>query len=85
MSNIFLLPPNLDKKERFAASWEYLLENIPDLGQDFVDFLTQRSGKPSSTFVKSVSHLFLRQASSLTYFWNVKILILSVIIAWRVS
>ena len=51
MSNIFLLPPNLDKKERFAASWEYLLENIPDLGQDFVDFLTQRSGKPSSTFV----------------------------------
>ena len=58
MSNIFLLPPNLDKKERFAASWEYLLENIPDLGQDFVDFLTQRSGKPSSTFVKSVSHPF---------------------------
>jgi hypothetical protein len=56
MSNIFLLPPNLDKKERFAASWEYLLENIPDLGQDFVDFLTQRSGKPSSTFVRSVSY-----------------------------
>lgn len=56
MSNIFLLPPNLDKKERFAASWEYLLENIQDLGQDFVDFLTQRSGKPSSTFVKAVSH-----------------------------
>ncbi len=56
MSNIFLLPPNLDKKERFAASWEYLLENIPDLGQDFVDFLTQRSGKQSSTFVKSVSY-----------------------------
>jgi hypothetical protein len=56
MSNIFLLPPNLDKKERFASFWEYLLENIPDLGQDFVDFLTQRSGKPSSTFVKSVSH-----------------------------
>jgi hypothetical protein len=56
MSNIFLLPPNLDKKERFAASWEYLLENIQDLGQDFVDFLTQRSGKPSSTFVKAVSY-----------------------------
>ncbi len=56
MSNIFLLPPNLDKKERFASFWEYLLENIPDLGQDFVDFLTQRSGKPSSTFVKSFSH-----------------------------
>ncbi|GBO52319.1 hypothetical protein APA_5409 [Pseudanabaena sp. lw0831] len=58
MSNIFLLPPNLDKKERFAASWEYLLENVPDLGQDFVDFLTQRSGKPSSTFVKAVSYPF---------------------------
>ncbi|MFN7760095.1 MAG: hypothetical protein ACK5RE_05380 [Pseudanabaena sp.] len=58
MSNIFLLPPNLDKKERFAASWEYLLENIQDLGQDFVDFLTQRSGKPSSTFVKAVSYPF---------------------------
>lgn len=58
MSNIFLLPPNLDKRERFAASWEYLLENIPDLGQDFVDFLTQRSGKPSSTFVKAISHPF---------------------------
>ncbi len=56
MSNIFLLPPNLDKKERFAAFWEYLLENILDLGQDFVDFLTQRSGKPSSTFVKAASY-----------------------------
>jgi hypothetical protein len=55
MSNIFLLPPNLNKKERFAASWEYLLENVQYLGQDFVDFLTQRSGKSSSTFVKAVS------------------------------
>jgi hypothetical protein len=63
MSNIFLLPPNLDKKERFAASWEYLLENIPDLGQDFVDFLTQRSGKPSSTFVKAVSHPFFASST----------------------
>ena len=59
MSNIFLLPPNLDKKERFAASWEYLLENIQDLGQDFVDFLMQRSGKASSTFVKAISYPFL--------------------------
>ncbi|PZV13843.1 MAG: hypothetical protein DCF20_14330 [Pseudanabaena sp.] len=58
MSNIFLLPPNLDKKARFAASWEYLLENIQELGQDFVDFLTQRSGKPSSTFIKAVSYPF---------------------------
>lgn len=56
MSNIFLLPPNLNKKERFAASWEYLLENVQYLGQDFVDFLTQRSGKQSSTFVKAVSY-----------------------------
>ncbi len=55
MINIFLLPPNLSKKERFAASWEYLLENIPDLGQEFVDFLTQRSGKPSSIFIKATS------------------------------
>ena len=58
MSNIFLLPPNLSKKERFASCWEYLLENIPDLGQEFVDFLTQRSGKSSSNFVKAVSHPF---------------------------
>jgi len=56
MSNIFLLPPILDKKERFAASWEYLLENVQDLGQDFVDFLTQRSGKPSSTFIRAISY-----------------------------
>jgi hypothetical protein len=59
MSNIFLLPLNLNKKERFAASWEYLLENIQNLGQEFVDFLTQRSGKPSSTFIKAVSYPFL--------------------------
>ncbi|WP_271253262.1 hypothetical protein [Pseudanabaena sp. Chao 1811] len=59
MSNIFLLPPNLNKKERFAASWEYLLENIPDLGQELVDFLTQRSGKRSSTFIKAVSYPFI--------------------------
>ena len=58
MSNIFLLPPNLNKRERFAASWEYLLENIPDLGQEFVDFLTQRSGKPSSSLIKAVSYPF---------------------------
>jgi hypothetical protein len=58
MSNIFLLPPNLNKKERFAASWEYLLENIPNLGQEFVDFLTQRSGKPSSKFIKAISKPF---------------------------
>lgn len=59
MSNIFLLPPNLSRKERFAASWEYLLENIQDLGQELVDFLTQRSGKPSSLFVNAVSYPFL--------------------------
>jgi hypothetical protein len=59
MSNIFLLPPNLNKKQRFAACWEYLLENIHDLGQEFVDFLTQRSSKSSSTFVKAISHPFL--------------------------
>lgn len=59
MSNIFLLPPNLSKKERFAASWEYLLENIQDLGQEFVDFLTQRSGRRSSPFVKAVSYPFI--------------------------
>ena len=59
MSNIFLLPASLDKKERFAASWEYLLDNIHDLGQEFVDFLTQRSGKPTSLFVKAVSYPFL--------------------------
>jgi len=59
MSNIFLLPPNLSKKERFAASWEYLLENIQDLGQEFVDFLTQRSGRRSSPFVKAVSSPFI--------------------------
>ncbi len=58
MSNIFLIPPSLNKKERFAASWEYLLENVPDLGQELVDFLTQRSSKPSSTFVKAVSNPF---------------------------
>ena len=58
MSNIFLLPPELNKRERFAASWEYLLENIPDLGQEFVDFLTQRSGKASSTFIKAISQPF---------------------------
>lgn len=58
MSNIFLLPPNLDKKERFAASWEYLLKNVQGLGQDFVSFLTQRSGKPRSTFIKAVSYPF---------------------------
>jgi hypothetical protein len=56
MSNIFLLPPNLNKKERFAAFWEYLLENIHDLGQEFVDFLMQRSGKHSSNFLKAVSY-----------------------------
>ncbi|PZO45090.1 MAG: hypothetical protein DCF19_00945 [Pseudanabaena frigida] len=58
MSNLFLLPQNPSKKERFAASWEYLLENIQDLGQEFVDFLTQRSGKQSSTFVRAISHPF---------------------------
>ncbi len=56
MSNIFLLPPNLNKKERFAAFWEYLLENIHDLGQEFVDFLMQRSGKHSSNFLKAISY-----------------------------
>ncbi|NUN65135.1 hypothetical protein HCU40_10300 [Pseudanabaena biceps] len=56
MSNIFLLPPNLNKKERFAAFWEYLLENIPDLGQDLVDFLTQRSGKASSALIRASSY-----------------------------
>ncbi len=56
MSNIFLLPPNLNKKERFAAFWEYLLENIHDLGQEFVDFLMQRSGKHSSNFLNAVSY-----------------------------
>jgi hypothetical protein len=59
MTNIFLIPPNLNSKERFAAFWEYLLGNIPDLGQDFVDFLMQRSGKPSSTFIKAVGYPFL--------------------------
>ena len=59
MTNIFLIPPNLNNKERFAAFWEYLLDNIPDLGQDLVDFLTQRSGKPSSTFIKAVGYPFL--------------------------
>lgn len=59
MSNIFLLPPNLNKKERFAASWEYLLESVPDLGQELVDFLAQRSGKRSSPFIKAVSYPFI--------------------------
>lgn len=59
MSNIFLLPPNLSKKERFAASWEYLLENIQDLGQELVDFLAQRSGRRSSRFIKAVSYPFI--------------------------
>jgi hypothetical protein len=62
MSNIFLLSPNLTKKERFAASWEYLLENIQDLGQEFVDFLTQRSGQASSKFIGAVHNAFLAAA-----------------------
>ena len=37
--------------------WEFL-QSLKAIFQDFVDFLTQRSGKPSSTFVKSVSHPF---------------------------
>ena len=56
MSNIFLLPASLDKKQRFAAFWEYLLENVPHIGQELVDFLVQRSGKAGSKFVRATSH-----------------------------
>ncbi len=56
MSNIFLLPASLDKKQRFAAFWEYLLENIPSIGQEFVDFLVQRSGKAGSKFIRATSY-----------------------------
>jgi hypothetical protein len=56
MSNIFLLPASLDKKQRFAAFWEYLLENIPSIGQEFVDFLVQRSGKSGSRLIRAVSY-----------------------------
>jgi hypothetical protein len=56
MSNIFLIPASTDKRQRFAAFWEYLLENVSELGQEFVDFVTQRSGKPSSQFLSATSY-----------------------------
>jgi hypothetical protein len=62
MSNIFLMPQNLSKRERFAVSWEYLLENIPDLGQELVDFLTQRAGKPSSVFIQATTYPYTTTA-----------------------
>jgi hypothetical protein len=56
MSNIFLLPASLDKKQRFAAFWEYLLENVPSIGQEFVDFLLQRSGRVGSKLIRAISY-----------------------------
>ncbi|OIP76561.1 MAG: hypothetical protein AUK48_05640 [Oscillatoriales cyanobacterium CG2_30_44_21] len=62
MSNIFLLPQNLSKRERFALSWEYLLENVPELGQELVDFLTQRAGNFSSEFIKATTYPYTTSA-----------------------
>ncbi|PZU97779.1 MAG: hypothetical protein DCE90_06785 [Pseudanabaena sp.] len=62
MSNIFLLPQSLSKRERFAFSWEYLLENIPDLGQELVDFMTQRAGNSSSEFIKATTYPYTTSA-----------------------
>ncbi|MDX2254521.1 MAG: hypothetical protein NW214_03305 [Pseudanabaenaceae cyanobacterium bins.39] len=56
MSNIFLIPASTDKRQRFAYFWEYLLENVSELGQEFVDFVTQRSGKASSQFLSATSY-----------------------------
>lgn len=50
MRNIFLLPVTLTEKERFTGSWEYLLDNIPELGQQLVDQIMAIVDKPPVHF-----------------------------------
>lgn len=57
MTNIFLLSfQELTTEDRFTACLEYLLNRVPDLGQQFVDTLCVSTEQPSPKFQKAIDH-----------------------------
>lgn len=56
MTNIFQLSAELGAEDRFTASLHYLLDNVPQLGQQLADLLLSSAGKPTSRFLEVHDH-----------------------------
>lgn len=56
MANIFQLSAELGAEDRFTASLHYLLDNVPQLGQQLADLLLSSAGKPTSRFLEVHDH-----------------------------
>jgi hypothetical protein len=56
MTNIFLLRYIPTDEDRFTAAFEYLLNEVPDLGQEIVEYLCQNSVPKSLKFKKAIDH-----------------------------
>lgn len=56
MTNIFLLSAELGAEDRFTASLHYLIDCVPELGQQLADLLLLSAGKPTSRFLEVRDH-----------------------------
>jgi hypothetical protein len=56
MTNIFLLRYIPTDEDFFTAAFEYLLNEVPDLGQEIVEYLCQKSVQKNLKFQKAIDH-----------------------------
>ena len=56
MTNVFLLSGSPKSEDRFTSSLHCLIENVPAIGQEIVDYITAKAGKSTSRFVEAIDH-----------------------------